>query len=354
MTRSRLLVLVLAVSTFAASAAAQTQQPPREGEKSACQTRIEALQRHYERYGPPPPSFGFPPIPEIEYENSLITFRICKVKPNLTPEQEEQRKKSWKCCDPEFYDVTLVRLDAYMRLCREAPVLNELGFRELRFTIERWDLFGHAELFDADIVFSATPGVVQPKSLAFRTESFVPAECRDLAGGISSSDKCSRALDPARLKERAAASEKYQKRIKALRAKKAKLTDEELKPRAGEETYWDFPAMIVYNAIYDVWLNGAKILPAEAGIAMARGAMQIPPTAITVAFQKPVETPLPVGKYKGQLIKICPGTCSGMVTIPEHLFWRGIETAEAVKAGRLKLAPDWQPEAVKRKAPTPQ
>ena len=349
MKRSPTLVVALALTVLATLFASAQTTSPREGEKTPCQLRIEELQRYYEKYGPPPPSFGFPPIPEIEYENSLITFRICRVKKNLTPEQEERRKKSWKCCDPEFYDVQVVRLDAYMRLCREAPVLNELGFRELRFTIERWELFGHARLFDGDIVFSATPNVVQPKSLAFRTESFVPATCRDLTGGISASDTCSKALDPKNLTERAAASKRYQDRIAAIRAKRTPSAGE-LKPRRGEDAYWDFPAMIVYNAIYDVWLNGRKLVSTEPGIAMARGAMQIPPTAITVAFQKPVETTLP----DGTIIKICPGTCSGMVTIPEHVFWRGIETADAIKAGRLKLAPDWQPEAVKRPAPKPQ
>lgn len=350
MTRYRILVLSFVLAAFAADALAQTQQPT-EGKKSPCQRRVEELQRYYEKYGPPPPSFGFPPIPEIEYENSLITFRICRVKKGLTPEQEERRKKSWKCCDPEFYDVQYVELDAYMRLCREAPVLNELGFRELRFTIERWDLYGRARLFNGDIVFSATPGVVQPKSLAFRTESFVPEECRDRPGGIAANDKCGEAMDPARLKERAAASERYQKRIAELRrTAKGALSEQDLAPRPGEDRYWDFPAMIVYNAIYDVYLNGRKLVSAEPGIAMARGAMQIPPTAITVAFQKPVEDRLD----DGTIIKICPGTCSGMVTIPEHVFWRGIETAEAVKSGRLKLSADWQPEAVKRKAPKPQ
>ena len=302
------LAVVLAISAFA-------QLPPREGEKTPCQLRIEELQKFYEQYGPPPVSHGFPAIPEIEYENSLITFRICRVKNNLTPEQEERRKRSWKCCDPEFYDVQLVRLDAYMRLCREAPVMNELGFRELRFTIERWELFGHARLFDGDIVFSATPGAVQPKSLAFATRSGVDQKCQDRPGGLSGSDECEDFKGP-----------KTMERV----------------------SKFDYPAMIVYNAIYDVWLNNKKLVSTEPGIAMARGVKQIPPTAITVAFQKPVETKLP----DGTIIKICPGTCSGMVTIPEHLFWAGIQTAERIKSGELRLSDDWQPEAVKRKLST--
>ena len=307
-----LATLAVAVAVLAGPALAQ--QPPRQGEKTACEQRIEELRRFYEKYGPPPVSHGFPAMPEIEYENSLITFRICRVKKNLTPEQEEARKKSWKCCDPEFYDVELVRLDAYMRLCREAPVMNELGFRELRFTIERWELFGHARLFAGDVVFSATPGMVQPKSLAFATRSGVDPKCQDRPGGLSGNDECEGFKGP-----------KTMERV----------------------SRFDYPAMIVYNAVYDVWLSNKKLVSAEPGIAMARGVKQIPPTAITVAFQKPVETTLP----DGTIIKICPGTCSGMVTIPEHLFWAGIDTAEKIKAGQLRLSDDWQPEAVKRKLP---
>lgn len=313
MTRARLIAFVLALAAAASLSAQPLAQQPGPGAKTPCQLRAEALQAYYAANPPAPTSYGFPAIPEIEYENSLITFRICIVKKGLTPEQEERRKKSWKCCDPEFYDVQLVRLDAYMRLCREAPVLNELGFRELRFTIERWELFGRAGIFDGDIVFSATPGVVQPKSLAFSTRSGIPEGCQDLAGGVSGSDECEQYKGPSAMES-----------LSRL----------------------DYPAMIVYNAIYDVWLSSRKLVAAEPGIAMARGVNQIPPTAITVAFQKPLETTLP----DGRIIKICPGTCSGMVTIPEHMFWSGIATAEGIKAGTVTLPDDWQPAATTRPA----
>ena len=283
-------------------------------EVTPCERRVQALQQRYQE-APAPRSFGFPAIPEIEYENSLITFRVCRVKKNLTPEQEERRKNSWKCCDPEFYDVELVKLDAYMRLCREEPIINELGFRELRFTIEKWELFGRAELFGADLVFSSTPGVVQPKSLVFSTKSGIPKNCQERTGGLSASRDC----------------EGY----------KGPKTNE----RVSRD---DYPALIIYNAIYDVWLNNKKIVSAEPGIAMARGVMEIPPTGITVAFQKPVESTLP----DGTIIKICPGTCSGMRTIPIHEFKAGLQTAFAVKRGE-RLAPSWQPEAVRRPVPRP-
>lgn len=283
-------------------------------EVTPCERRVRELQRRFE-VTPPPVSHGFPANPDLEYENSLITFRICRVKKGLTPAQEKARLASWKCCDPEFYDVELVKLDAYMRLCREEPIINELGFRELRFTIEKWELFGRAELFGADLLFSATPGVVQPKSLVFSTRSGIPANCQGRAGGLSASRDCEGYKGP-----------KTNERVSRM----------------------DYPALIIYNAIYDVWLNNKKIVSAEPGIAMARGVMEIPPTGITVAFQKPVETTLP----DGTIIKICPGTCSGMRTIDVADFRAGLFTAAQLKAGK-RLDRSWRPEAVTRPVPRP-
>jgi hypothetical protein len=285
----------------AAAAAPTPEAAPGREPKSACQQRVEQFQREMAA-APPPRSFGFPHVPEMEFENSLISFRVCKVKKNLTREQEARRRRSKKCCDPEFYDVELVKLDAYMRLCREEPVLNEIGFREMRFTIEKWELFGHSKLYDADILFSATPGVVQPKSLAFAPKMAVPKEC---LGTGAFTPKCRQLVD-----------------------------------NVTELSKNDFPALIVYNAIYDVYVNDKKIVSQEPGVAMARGAMQIPPTGITVAFQKPIDIP--------GVIKICPGTCAGMVTITEPAFNAGIDVARRLKAGQMRLDPGFVPQAAQR------
>ena len=293
-------------SPSASASPAPAEAPIGKEPKSACQQTVEKVQAQM-RSEPPPRSFGFPHTPEMEFENSLITFRVCKVKKNLTPEQERRRLRSKKCCDPEFYDVELVKLDAYMRLCREEPVINELGFREMRFTIEKWELFGRSNLYDADIVFSATPGVVQPKSLAFAPKMAVPREC---LGAGAFTPKCRRLLD-----------------------------------NVTELSRSDFPALIVYNAIYDVYVNDKKIVSQEPGVAMARGAMQIPPTGITVAFQKPIDVP--------GVIKICPGTCSGMVTIPESTFNAGLDTARKIKAGQMRLDKGFVPQASQRQPTIP-
>ncbi len=49
----------------------------------------------------------------------------------------------------------------------------------------------------------------------------------------------------------------------------------------------DFPAMIVYNAIYDVYLDDVKVGENLAGVAFATGVMEIPPRNVTVSFHKP-------------------------------------------------------------------
>lgn len=293
-------------SPAASASPAPADAPIGQEPKSSCQQKVEQVQAQM-RSAPPPRSFGFPHTPEMEFENSLISFRVCKVKKNLTPEQERRRLRSKKCCDPEFYDVELVKLDAYMRLCREEPVINELGFREMRFTIEKWELFGRSNLYDADIVFSATPGVVQPKSLAFAPKMAVPREC---LGAGAFTPKCRKLLD-----------------------------------NVTELSRSDFPALIVYNAIYDVYVNDKKIVSQEPGVAMARGAMQIPPTGITVAFQKPIDIP--------GVIKICPGTCAGMVTIPESTFNAGLDTARRIKAGQMRLDRGFVPQAAQRQPTIP-
>ena len=37
----------------------------------------------------------------------------------------------------------------------------------------------------------------------------------------------------------------------------------------------DYPALIVYNAIYDIYIDGRKILSQRPGVAMARGVMEM-------------------------------------------------------------------------------
>lgn len=121
----------------------------------------------------------------------------------------------------------------------------------------------------------------------------------------------------------------------------------------------DFPALIVYNAIYDVYLDGTKILSKTPGIAMARGVMEIPPRNITVAFQKPFM----IGK-KGvafqpkhdvcqsrpdsetcscqqdpECVIVDPGSCEDMETVAAEEFESGLKEARAIRERLATLKP---------------
>ena len=147
------------------------------------------------------PQKHFPDHEEVEFEHSIITIPII-----LHGETEPAE---------------VLKLDAYMKLDREEPVRNGLGYRQFEFIIDAWELHGYSKVLDAYITFKLSD-TVKPKSL-----------------GVSLQ------------KDR------------------------------------DFPAMIVYNAIYDIYLDDVKVGENLAGVAFATGVMEIPPRNITVAFHKP-------------------------------------------------------------------
>jgi hypothetical protein len=225
---------------------------------------------------PHPPSTpaepAYPEHPELEYERSVIRIPI-RLAGDTKPRE-------------------IVELTAFMKLEREAPVRNTIGYRQLEFTIREWELFGYSEALGAHISFAASQGVVQPKSLAVSLQ---------------------------------------------------------------KES--DFPALIVYNAIYDIYLDGRKIVSQRPGVAMARGVMEIPPRNITVAFQKPVALgayidhtaddasknhgncdELPVWDYRCAPW-IDPGTCEDMVTITAEEFEAGLQEAVAIREQLATLKP---------------
>jgi hypothetical protein len=144
---------------------------------------------------------SFPDYAEVEFEHSIITIPII-----LNGETEPAE---------------VLKLDAYMKLDRERPVRNGLGYRQFEFTIDAWELHGYSKVLDAYVTFKLSD-TVKPRSL-----------------GVSLQ------------KDR------------------------------------DYPAMIVYNAIYDIYLDDVKVAENRAGVAFATGVMEIPPRNITVAFHKP-------------------------------------------------------------------
>lgn len=189
---------------------------------------------------------GFPPTSEIEYERSIIRLPIYPPGPIIPGRPSE-----------------IVEVTAFMKLVRGLPVRNRVGFRQFEFTIENWELYGYSKLYDANITFTVSKDVIQPRSICI-----------------------------------------------ALQKEK------------------DYPAIIIYNAIYDVYLDQKCIVKNQPGVAMARGVVEIPPRNITVAFQKP---------FMSQDIIFCPGTCEDMRSITKEEFLTGIRVGQAIREGRADL-----------------
>jgi hypothetical protein len=217
----------------------------------------------------------FPRHPEVEYERSVIRIPIT--------------------FGGEASPREILELTAFMKLEREAPVRNTIGYRQFEFTIREWELFGYSESLGSHISFAASHDVVQPKSLAVALQK----------------DS-------------------------------------------------DYPALIVYNAIYDVFMDGKKILSQRPGVAMARGVVEIPPRNITVAFQKPfavtrggqvaaMNTALDCETDPDNWICKChndpnctifnPGDCEDMSTITREEFESGLREARAIRAQAATLKP---------------
>ncbi|HEX7182353.1 MAG TPA: hypothetical protein VF756_10955 [Thermoanaerobaculia bacterium] len=213
---------------------------------------------------------GFPDYAEVEFEHSIITIPII-----LHGDTEPAE---------------VLKLDAYMRLNRERPVRNGLGYRQFEFIIDAWDLHGYSKVLDAYITFKLSD-TVKPKSL-----------------GV------------------------------ALQKNR------------------DYPAMIVYNAIYDIYLDDVKVGENRAGVAFATGVMEIPPRNITVAFHKPFAFERPnTGRGSGIrnisdkthddtcFVQPCPcnedwcmgpGSCEDMESITSQQFEAGAAKAQSYRVKR--------------------
>lgn len=220
--------------------------------------------------GTKPAQMEFPRHAEVEFERSVIRI------PLRFGGDTEPRE--------------IVELTAFMRLEREEPVRNTIGYRQFEFTIREWELFGYSEVLGAHISFAASPGVVQPKSLCVSLQK----------------DS-------------------------------------------------DFPALIVYNAIYDIYIDGRKVVSQRPGVAMARGVVEIPPRNITVAFQKPFAAHRPGLDDEPELglkdhgdctnsndyrcFILDPGTCDDMSPIAQEEFEAGLQEARAIREELATLKP---------------
>lgn len=231
-----------------------------------------------EKGGKTPPRAEYPPHPEVEYERSVIRIPV-RLAGDTKPRE-------------------IVELTAFMRLERDKPVRNTIGYRQFEFTIKDWELFGYSEVLGGHISFAVSKDVVQPKSLAVSLQ---------------------------------------------------------------KES--DYPALIVYNAIYDIYIDGRKIVSQRPGVAMARGVMEIPPRNITVAFQKPfavrMGAPIDPRDHKTEKLEdgapptallpedecgpgctiFDPGTCEDMSTITREEFEAGMQESRAIREELATLRP---------------
>jgi hypothetical protein len=232
---------------------------------------------------PPPPTSGtFPANAEIEYERSVIRFPItqcdvgglCQTCHDLYDcgAPDDAVAASVPPGTKKKPQIEMVELTAYMKLVRDVPQRNSLGYRQFEFLIEEWELFGYSELLGGWLSFTASDDVVQPNSLAL----------------------------------------------------------------ALQKTS-DFPALIVYSAIYDIYLDNVKLVSKRAGTAMGRGVVEIPPRNVTVAFSKPQKVTLGGGggaTASGPTMEFCCGSCEDMQTITREEFEAGMAEARAVRQAR--------------------
>ncbi|WP_202330986.1 hypothetical protein [Mesorhizobium sp. L-8-3] len=120
--------------------------------------------------------------------------------------------------------------------------------------------------------------------------------------------------------------------LKLVDPSKSKGTAEQ-GPQIGEPVdSADFPADITYAINYDVWVNDQKIVDDQAGIAEARGALEIPPRDVKVAFEKPT-----ISAVAGRYLEFRPGSCTGMMEIAQREFEDGANFARYWRTVPLDL-----------------
>lgn len=84
----------------------------------------------------------------------------------------------------------------------------------------------------------------------------------------------------------------------------------------------DFPARLTYATNYNIFLNREQFVEDNAGIAIAVGAIEVPPRDVTVAFDKPH-----VGHVLQKYLEFGPGHCTGMHEITSAEYKAGLNFA---------------------------
>jgi hypothetical protein len=84
----------------------------------------------------------------------------------------------------------------------------------------------------------------------------------------------------------------------------------------------DFPARITYAINYNIFINKERFVEDQSGIAIAVGAVEVPPRDVTVAFDKPH-----VGHVLKSFLEFGPGHCTGMHEITTEEYHEGLNFA---------------------------
>ncbi len=223
----------------------------------------------------------FPDYGEVEYEQSIITIPLYLTQNSMLQPKGEKAvlasretiitggkeigKKGMAELKKMFMQTEekpaeILNLTAYMRLVRGAPIVNTLGIKQFEFQIDAWELVGYSKVLDKNITFCLSR-TVQPVSICMSDHAY---------------------------------------------------------KKGGS----DYPARIIYSAIYDIYLNDERIVSNQPGVAFATGVRQVPPSDVKVAFEKPLYT---------KLFWWRSGCCWFMRRITRAIFEKGAAEAQRLR-----------------------
>jgi len=108
----------------------------------------------------------------------------------------------------------------------------------------------------------------------------------------------------------------------------------------------DYPAMIVYNAIYDIYIDQKLVAVNRPGVAFAKNVYEIPPRNISVAFSKPFTYQAERNGIEGMMTQSLSsieeftfedGTCEDMFQITLEEYNQGVAVSSAIRLGEFTL-----------------
>ena len=94
----------------------------------------------------------------------------------------------------------------------------------------------------------------------------------------------------------------------------------------AEQAESDYPAFIMYNALYDVYLDNQRVFQNVPGLGVGGEVTEIPPRGIPVAFEKPFE----IGD-----ICVEAGMCTEMTSLSREDFEAQLREFQQLREGRI-------------------